>query len=113
MASLHRSIFSKCVAILLCAGLLGGCDQHRRSEAQLESELQSARPRLAPLVAALISHKSQHGTYPAKLGDLGLEVPDIVKDLPAGSLSMGPIEYEVARDGSFRAYPVDTQGHYR
>ena len=114
MPSLHRSIFSKSLAILVFAGLLGGCDQHRRSDSQLESELQSVRPRLAPLVDALIFFKSQHGKYPAKLDDLEVEVPDIAKDLPAGSLSMGPIEYEVARDGSFSriSYWVADKGDY-
>ena len=114
MCSPNRYIFFKSLVTLAFASFLGGCEQPRRSEAQLEGELLSARPRLAPLVAALISHKSQHGTYPAKLGDLGLEVPDIVKDLPAGSLSMGPIEYEVARDGSFSrvSYWVADKGDY-
>lgn len=114
MLSLHRSIFSKSLAILVFAGVLGSCDQHRRSDSQLESELQSVRPRLAPLVAALIVFKSQHGKYPAKLNDLEVEVPDITNDLPAGSLSMGPVEYEVARDGSFSriSYWVADKGDY-
>lgn len=58
--------------------------------------------------------RQQPSKGPATLQELRIEVPDIVKNAPAGSFGTGPLRYQAARDGSFARvfYEVADEGDY-
>jgi hypothetical protein len=108
----YRLFLMRDLTLLTLVASLSGCKQHPAD--LLPAEVRKVHPQVAPVIDALTAYQGQHGKYPATLQELRIEVPDIVKNAPAGSFGTGPLRYQAARDGSFARvfYVVADEGDY-
>lgn len=114
MVTLYCRHISRSFPLVALVASLTACQQADDPSARLSAEILRVQSHLSPSIDALLAYEKQYGRFPAVLSDLHIDLPNISRKAPKGSVSTGTLQYEVARDGSFaRAFfQVGDEGDY-